>query len=101
MYYMFKKIDKTPFEKEEDFALLRSVLEKFEDKINTLPEGNAKKTILEDILSQCKICISQYNANFKKPGAEETYNDLIKANFTFDLYFMLLRVSSEDLIILG
>ncbi|HBI2948132.1 TPA: hypothetical protein K0O58_003273, partial [Legionella pneumophila] len=94
-------IEKTPFAKEKDFAPLRAALEKIENKVDTLPKGNTKKAILDDILSQCKIYIKEYDTNFKKPGAEEACKDLIKANLLCDLILLFLRIPQADIITLG
>lgn len=94
---MFAKIEKTPFAKEKDFAPLRTALEKIENKVNILPNGNTKKVILDDILTHCKIYIKEYNISFKQPGAEEACKGLIKANLICDLCLLFLRIPQADI----
>ncbi|WP_298622729.1 hypothetical protein [uncultured Legionella sp.] len=94
---MFTKIEKTPFAKEKDFSPLRAALEKIENKVKDLPKGNTKKAILENILSQCKIYINDYNTSLKKTGAEEVCKDLIKANLLCDLCLLFLRIPQTDI----
>jgi hypothetical protein len=98
---MFTKIEKTPFAKENDFAPLRTALEKIENKVKALPKGNTKTAILDNILSQCKIYIKEYNTSLKKTGAEEACKDLIKANLLCDLVLLFLRIPQTDITTLG